>query len=115
MKTIVNFEEVKRTEKAVLIKTNVEELNQEVTFWLPLSKVIFEDSTIQVDDDVWTKKVEELKQPKEEEKVGVISKAYEKGDKATKLVVEVKVNDKEETSDLWVFIANSQIENIDIN
>ena len=113
MKTIANFEEVKRTEKAVLIKTNVEELNQEVTFWLPLSKVTFEDSTIQVDDEVWTKKLEELKQPKEEEKVGVISKAYEKGDKATKLVVEVKVNDKEETSDLWVFIANSQIENIE--
>ena len=113
MKTIANFEEVKRTEKAILIKANIEELNQEVSFWLPLSKVTIEDSTIQIEDDVWTKKLEELKQPKEEEKVGIISKAYEKGDKATKLVVDVKVKDKEETSELWVFIANSQIENIE--
>jgi hypothetical protein len=53
MKTIANFEVLKRNDKAVLIKTNVEELNQELTFWLQLSEVTFEDSTIQVDDDAW--------------------------------------------------------------
>ena len=61
MKIFSTFEEIQRTEKAILVKTNVEELNQELSFWLPLSKVEISENILSVPADVWEKKLAELK------------------------------------------------------
>lgn len=113
MKTFSTFQEVQRTEKAILVKTNVEELNQELSFWLPLSKVEISENILSVPADVWEKKLAELKEPKEVENIKVFSNVYDKGEKATKLSVNVKVPNQDDEKEFWVFIPNSQISNVE--
>ena len=114
MKTFEKFEELKRSEKAILIKTELEETQKEESFWLPLSKVeINENSLTILDGDIWEAKLQELTAPKEVEMIKVFSNVYDKGEKATKIGVNVKVPNQEEEKEFWVFIPNSQIQNVE--
>lgn len=114
MKTFENFEELKRSEKAILIKTEVAETNKEESFWLPLSKIEIKDNSLTIlDDDIWEAKLQELTTPKETEMIKVFSNVYDKGEKATKIGVNVKVPDQEEEKEFWVFVPNSQIQNVE--
>lgn len=114
MKTFANYQEVKRSEKAILIKTQVEETGKEETFWLPLSKVEIIDNTLSIlENDIWETKLKELTTPKEEEMIKVFSNTYDKGEKATKISVNVKVPNQEEEKEFWIFIPNSKLENVE--
>lgn len=114
MKTFANYQEVKRSEKAILIKTEVEETGKEESFWLPLSKIEIKDNTLSIlENDIWETKLQELTTPKEVEMINIFSNTYDKGEKATKLSVNVKVPNQEEEKEFWVFIPNSQVENVE--
>ena len=102
MKTFANYQEVKRSEKAILIKTQVEETGQEETFWLPLSKVEIKDNTLSVlEDDIWETKLKELTTPKEEEMVK---------DATLEMMFETKIRIKE--SDLIHALIRKHLKNI---
>lgn len=109
MKILTSFTITKKQEYAVLISAHVEELEKEVSFWLPLSKITQTEKEIQIDEEFWTKKLDELKAPKEV--VQIHSRICETGEKATKLVVEVLFNEK--AVELFLWFPNSQIENVE--
>lgn len=114
MKTFEKFEELKKSEKAILIKTEVAETNKEESFWLPLSKIeIKENSLTILEDEIWEAKLQELTTPKETEMIKVFSNVYDKGEKATKIGVNVKVPNQDEEKEFWVFVPNSQIQNVE--
>lgn len=105
-----NFSIEKETDKAVLIKCFLTETGKDESFWLPKSKIDLNTGEI-TDDNFWNEKIQELKKPKEDPMVIIKSKAYEKGEKATKLIVDVEFNGK--PIELFVWLPNSQI--IDMN
>lgn len=111
MKKFANFKEEKKTEKAILISTAVEETGRTESFWLPLSKVEINSQEISIDPDFWMDKLAELKSPKEETTI-IHSSVYEKGEKATKLIIEVLFQEKAQQLFLW--IPNSKISNLEI-
>lgn len=114
MKTITNYTTIKETEKAVLIKATLSEIGKESDFWLPKSKIEIKGDSIEIDDDFYSTKLEEIKnpEPKDDGLIKVHSKTFEKGDKATKLIIDVKLNDDIE-SEVWLFIPNSQIKEVE--
>ena len=67
MKTFENYTIIKETEKALLIKAFISELEKEVEFWLPKSKTEKKDEGLEIDSETWETKIEELKTPQEEE------------------------------------------------
>lgn len=107
MKTFEKFTEKKRTEKAILISAFVPETTKEESFWLPLSKVEISGEKISIDETLWQSKIEELKNPTERDNIIVESSAFDKGDKATKLIVEVLFN--ENAQKIFIWMPNSQI------
>lgn len=113
MKTIKSFTVKKRQEKAILISAFIEETNKEETFWLPLSKITESENEIQIEEEFWNLKLEELKSPKEPETIQIHSKSYDKGEKATKITVEVIFN--EQAFDLFIWFPNSQIEDMKLS
>lgn len=107
MKTLETFTEKKKTEKAILITAFVQETNKEESFWLPLSKVEISGEKISIDETLWNSKIEEMKNPTEGENIIIQSSAYDKGEKATKLVVDVLFN--ENAQKVFIWMPNSQI------
>ena len=61
MKTFENYTIIKETEKALLIKAFISELEKEVEFWLPKSKTEKKDEGLEIDSETWETKIEELK------------------------------------------------------
>lgn len=112
MKTFEKFTEQHSTEKAKQFSAFVEETGREETFWLPNSKFEIEGKTLKVEEAFWTDKINEIKNPTEADLIEVVSKSYDKGEKATKLTIEVLFNDQ--TIDLYVWMPNSQIENMNL-
>lgn len=110
MKTIEKFTEKKRTDKAVLISAYIEETGREETFWLPLSRLEITGQTIKIEVELWDSKLVELKEPTEK-LVQVESSVYDKGEKATRLVVDVLFKDNEEQ--LFIWVPNSQVFNLE--
>lgn len=111
MKVLTSFEIKKKSEFAVLISAQIEELEKEVSFWLPLSKITETDKEIQIDSEFWKLKLEELKKPQETEKIQVHSSLFEKGEKATKLSIEVLFNER--AIEMFLWFPNSQILNVE--
>lgn len=109
MKILTSFTITKKQEFAILISAQVDELEKELSFWLPLSKITQTEKEIQIDEEFWTKKLEELKAPKEV--VQINSRICETGEKATKVAVEVLFNDK--VVEMFLWFPNSQIENVE--
>lgn len=107
MKVLNSFTIKQKSELAVLITAFIEELGKESTFWLPNSKITQTDEEIQINEEFWALKLEELKTPKQPSQSGIHSKVYEKGEKATKLAVEVLFNEKA--------FPNSQIEDMNLS
>ena len=93
---ITQFHIEKETEKAILISANLQEFEGEKTFWLTKSKCVIEDKIIKVEAEIFNSKVEELKNPPAERKIVLETKTYDKAEKATKLTIVVKVDNKEE-------------------
>lgn len=112
MKTFEKFIEQLSTEKAKQFTAFVEETGKEETFWIPNSKFEIENKKLKIDEMFWTDKLKEIQNPREPELVDVVSKSYEKGEKATKLTVEVLFN--EQAINLFVWMPNSQIENMSL-
>lgn len=112
MKILEKFTEQRRTEKAILIKAFLSETGKEENFWLPLSKVEIKGNIISIlEEDFWKEKLNELKEPKDEKTVIVTSSAYEKGEKATKLSVQVQFN--EQAFELFLFVPNSKVQDLE--
>lgn len=111
MKKLQNFTEEKRTEKAILISVQVAETGKKESFWLPLSKAEIKGTDISIDADFWETKLEELKNPKEDNRI-IYSSAYEKGEKATKLIIEVQFQEK--VQELFLWIPNSKISDLQL-
>lgn len=112
MKTIEKYVEQKRTEKAILITAYIVETARNETFWLPLSKIEITGNVIKVDGELWNSKVTELQNPTEK-MVQVESSVYDKGEKATRLVVDVLFRENEEK--LFIWIPNSMVANLEVS
>ena len=57
MKTFENYTIIKETEKALLIKAFISELEKEVEFWLPKSKTEKKDEGLEIDTETWVSKI----------------------------------------------------------
>lgn len=112
-KMINDYLVIKETEKAILIKTKLPEIENEADFWLPKSKITVAENKITMDDDFYLIKLEEIKnpEPKNDILVEVSSKSSDKGENATKIIIDVKFNEKTDT-ELWLYIPNSQIKEV---
>lgn len=111
--TINNYTVIKETEKAILINAKLPELEKEEDFWLPKSKITVAENEITMEKDFYLIKLEEVNnpEPKNDILVEVSSKVSDKGEKATKIIIDVKFNEKTDT-ELWLYIPNSQIKEV---
>lgn len=107
MKTIENYTIIKNTENATLFKCFIAELAAELEFWLPKSKYEEKENSIFIGDDVWTKKLEELKQPKEISSIFIYVKEAEELEKSWKLILSAEI--KNISLHPWLFIPKSLI------
>lgn len=111
-KTINSYTVLKETEKAILINTKLPEIEQNSDLWLPKSKITIGENIITLDADFYQIKLEEIKnQTSSDNLIEITSKFYEKGDKATKLIIDANFN-QDNKIELWLFIPNSQIREV---
>lgn len=104
---IEKFQIIKETEKASLIKTFIENLDSEKEFWIPKSKYEMVENILEIEDDVWNKKLEELSTPQEIESIIVYVSEFETQDKATKITL--SLNFKNSNTKSWLFVPNSLV------
>jgi hypothetical protein len=109
MKTFEVFTEKKRTENAILVSAFVDEVGKEETFFVPLSKLEIQDKKLLIDDDFWSSKLEEIKNPAPEKMITMISALYDKGEKSTKVAVKARLKSFDKVNDIWLFLPNSKI------
>lgn len=107
MKLFENYKIVKTTEYAQLIEAFVSELEKEVQFWLPKSKVEEKDNFLSVEQEVWDKKLEELKNPPQEELVSIYVDGYEELEKVYKIILSASLG--KNNLNPWAFLPKSQV------
>lgn len=112
MKTFEVFTEKKRTENAILVSAFVDEVGKE-TFFVPLSKLEIQDKKLLIDDDFWSSKLEEIKNPAPEKMITMISALYEKGEKSTKVAVKARLKSFDKVNDIWLFLPNSKVATVE--
>ncbi len=78
---------------------------------MPLSKAEINGQEISINADFWATKLEAIKNPKEENTV-IYSSAYEKGEKATKIIIEVLF--QENAKELFLWLPNSVVSDLQI-
>ena len=110
MKTLENYTIIKETEKALLIKAFVSELEKEMEFWLPKSKTEKKDEGLEIDTETWETKIEELKTPQEEECVFVYVDKYEETEKSYKLILTATL--KKINTNPWTFVPKSLVKEL---
>lgn len=105
MKVFDEFENVKDTEKASLLKVFSDELDKQVQFWLPKSKYEISNNSLEIEDEIWEEKLEEIRNPVESPYVIIYVAECEESEKAHKLILNVKLS----TMKLhpWLFIPKS--------
>ena len=113
MKTFEVFTEKKRTENAILVSAFVVEVGKEETFFVPLSKLQIQDKKLLIDDDFWSSKLEEIKNPAPEKMITMISALYEKGEKSTKVAVKARLKSFDKVNDIWLFLPNSKVATVE--
>lgn len=111
MKTIENYTIIKNTEKATLFRCFISEVNEETEFWMQKSKYEEKENTIHIEDDVWVKKLEELKQPKVIPAITIYVENAEELEKTWKLVLSAEL--KNISLSPWLFVPKSLILEID--
>lgn len=111
MKTIENYTIIKNTEKATLFRCFISEVNEEKEFWMQKSKYEEIENTLHIEDDVWEKKLEELKQPKVIPAITIYVENAEELEKTWKLVLSAEL--KNISLSPWLFIPKSLILEID--
>lgn len=107
MKILENITIVKETEKAVLVNVFISEIDKELDFWLPKSKIEIKEESIEMGKDFWEEKLEELKTPIEEDSIFLYVNKYEELEKSYKLILSVSLN-KINISP-WIFVPKSQV------
>lgn len=107
MKTLHNFEIIKETEKAALIGAMVEELNAEKEFWLPKSKFEQKGDVLEIEDEIWNDKLDELKNPPEQDSIILYVEKLEEQEKSFKLILKAKL--KSLNLHPWMFIPKSLV------
>lgn len=107
MKTIENYTIIKNTEKATLFRCFISEVNEEAEFWMQKSKYEEKENTLHIEDDVWEKKLEELKQPKAVPAVTIYVEKTEELEKSWKLILDAEL--KNISLNPWLFIPKSLI------
>lgn len=113
MKTFAVFTEKKRTENAILVSAFIEELGKEEIFFVPLSKLEIRGEKLLVDEDFWSSKLEEIKNPAPEKMITMISALYEKGEKSTKVAVKARLKSFDKVNDIWLFLPNSKVATVE--
>ena len=91
MKTIENYTIIKNTEKATLFRCFISEVNEETEFWMQKSKYEEKENTLHIEDDVWEKKLEELKQPKVIPAITIYVENAEELEKTWKLILSAEI------------------------
>lgn len=109
MKTFAVFTEKKRTENAILVSAFVDEVGKEETFFVPLSKLEIQGEKLLIDDDFWSSKLNDIKNPAPEKMVTMISVLYDKGEKSTKVAVKVRLKSFDKVNEVWLFLPNSKV------
>lgn len=113
MKTFEVFTEKKRTENAILVSAFVDEVGKEETFFVPLSKLEIQDKKLLIDEDFWSSKLEEIKNPAPEKMITMISALYEEGEKSTKVAVKARLKSFDKVNDIWLFLPNSKVATVE--
>ena len=91
MKTIEKYIIIKNTEKATLFRCFISEVNEETEFWMQKSKYEEKENTLHIEDDVWEKKLEELKQPKVIPAIVIYVENAEELEKTWKLILSAEL------------------------
>ena len=107
MKTIENYTIIKNTEKATLFRCFISEVNEETEFWMQKSKYEEKENTLHIEDDVWEKKLEELKQPKVIPAITIYVENAEELEKTWKLILSAEL--KKISLSPWLFVPKSLI------
>jgi hypothetical protein len=107
MKTIENYTIIKNTEKATLFRCFISEVNEETEFWMQKSKYEEKENTLHIEDDVWEKKLEELKQPKVIPAIVIYVENAEELEKTWKLILSAEL--KKIALSPWLFVPKSLI------
>ena len=107
MKTIENYTIIKNTDKATLFRCFISEVNEETEFWMQKSKYEEKENTIHIEDDVWEKKLEELKQPKVIPAIVIYVENAEELEKTWKLFLSAEL--KKISVSPWLFVPKSLI------
>ena len=107
MKTIEQFEIIRETEKATLIKSFVSELDLEIEFWLPKSKFEINNDSIEIEDEIWKDKIDEFKTPKETPAVIIYIDKFEEKGNSIKLILSATL--KKIDLHPWLFIPKSLV------
>ncbi|WP_027375680.1 hypothetical protein [Kaistella palustris] len=113
MKTFEVFTEKKRTENAILVSAFVDEVGKEETFFVPLSKLEIQDKKLLIDDDFWSSKLNDIKNPAPEKMITMISALYDKGEKSTKVAVKARLKSFDKVNEVWLFLPNSKISSME--
>lgn len=111
MKTLNQIEVIKETEKAILVKAFVSELEKEMEFWLPKSKVELDGDSITIDENIWSDKIEEFKNPEEKSSMVISVQSYEELENSVKLVLDAKLG--KISLSPWFYVPKSLILSID--
>lgn len=107
MKTIENYTIIKNTDKATLFRCFISEVNQETEFWMQKSKYEEIENIIHIEDDVWEKKLEELKQPKAIPAITIYVENAEELEKTWKLILSAELRNISLSP--WLFVPKSLI------
>ena len=107
MKTIEKYTIIKNTDKATLFRCFISEVNEETEFWMQKSKYEEKENTIHIEDDVWEKKLEELKQPKVIPAIVIYVENAEELEKTWKLILSAELRSISLTP--WLFVPKSLI------
>jgi len=107
MKVFDEFEIVIEREKASLLKVFSDELDKQVQFWLPKSKYEISNNCLEIEDEIWEDKLEEIRNPVEPPYVIIYVTESEELEKAHKLILNVKLSSMKLHP--WFFIPKSII------
>lgn len=86
-------------------------MDRTLQFWLPKSKIEEKNNILTVEEDIWEKKLEELKNPPKEEYVSIYLDEYEEMEKVYKIVLSASL--KKINLNPWAFIPKSQVAEIE--
>ncbi|QOR74628.1 hypothetical protein IMZ16_04125 [Cruoricaptor ignavus] len=99
---IRDFTIKKRTEKAMLVEFNLN--GENITTWFPKSKITKSEDYLEIEEEFWQEKLEEVQNPSTPDSLSVFVEDYEQKEKSVRATLSCKVGNI--TISPWLFIPN---------